>query len=493
MKKFLTYAILLAMFAASATLRAQSRQEEYLGLPGDNLNLYAVMKLFQESATLENFERDLNDQNFRINNLDLNGDNMIDYITVRDYADRDVHTIVLQDAINKRETQDVAVFTVQRFQNGQVQIQLIGDEALYGKNYIIEPIPDDQYASQTPNPGYTGNSAWNGNVVTTTYYEPSTWPLVRFIYTPGYIGWHSSWYWGYYPTYWHPWRPYYWDYYYGYHYNMYHNYYSQYRHWNEPRYAHWNDNYYSHRRSYSPYVSERIKEGHYRTTYSHPEQRSKGEALYARTNHEQNNRRSEPAQVNSAARRNDSRSTLNPGSKEAANSARRSTGTSGVNTAKRSTNENNSFSERRAATATGTPSARSASKPAANTRNVSNRRSDATSTPAATTRASSTNRSSGTSTPAATTRASSANRSSGTSKPAATTRASSANRSGVTSKPAATTRASSANRSNGSSKPAAAAKTSSGRRSSEASKPAKTTTKSSENKKSGETTKATRR
>ena len=96
-------------------MMAQTRQDEYLGLPGDNLNLYAVMKLFQGSETLESFERNLNDENTRINNLDLNGDNFIDYIRVIDYVDRDVHNIVLRVAINKRENQDVAVFTVQRF------------------------------------------------------------------------------------------------------------------------------------------------------------------------------------------------------------------------------------------------------------------------------------------------------------------------------------------------------------------------------------------
>ncbi len=304
MKKFLTSAIILALFTACATLSAQPQQDEYLGLPGDNLNLYAVMKLFQGSQTLESFERGLNDQNNRINNLDLNGDNMIDYIRVVDYPDGNVHNIVLQDVINDRETQDVAVFTVQRLSDGEVQIQLIGDEALYGQNYIIEPITD-QYASQTPNPGYSGYTAWNGPVVRTTYYEIAAWPLVRFIYMPGYIVWRSSWHWGYYPQYWHPWRPFYWDYYYGYHYHSYDNYYSHYRRWNTPRYTHWNDFYYSHRRSYSPTVHSRIKSGNYRTTYSHPEQRSHGEALFVKTHPDQVNRRTVNSAANSNAGRTD--------------------------------------------------------------------------------------------------------------------------------------------------------------------------------------------
>ncbi|MCK7540405.1 MAG: hypothetical protein MZV63_60685 [Marinilabiliales bacterium] len=69
--------------------------EGHTGLPGDNLNLYAVMDLFQKSETLEAFERDINAENSRISNLDLNSDNMVDYITVSDYVDGDVHAIVL--------------------------------------------------------------------------------------------------------------------------------------------------------------------------------------------------------------------------------------------------------------------------------------------------------------------------------------------------------------------------------------------------------------
>jgi hypothetical protein len=289
MKKLITL-VLAMLLAAGTTITAQDNQDEYLGLPGDNLNLYAVMKLFQESETIEGFERSLNDENSRINNLDLNGDNMVDYITVTDYVDGDVHNIVLRAALNRNENQDVAVFTVQRFRNGSVEIQLVGDEDLYGKNYIIEPIYGD--ANETPNPGYTGNRT-NISVVRTTTYEVAAWPVVRFIYLPDYVVWHSSWYWDYYPGYWHPWRPFYWHYYYGYHYNWYNDYYRHYHRWNHYRYTRYNDFYYSGIRAHSPNVSVRIREGNYRTTYSHPEQRSEGEAFYNRSHPDQPSRRAE--------------------------------------------------------------------------------------------------------------------------------------------------------------------------------------------------------
>lgn len=294
MKKFITTSIIALLVAAGTTAMAQNRPKEYLGLPGDNLNLYAVMKLFQESQTLEGFERTLNDENSRINNLDLNGDGLIDYIMVNDYPDGNVHNIVLQVALNKNEKQDVAVFTVQKFANGSVQIQLVGDQALYGPNYIIEPNYADN-AGETPNPGYTGGSGYYDNtpVVRYTTFEISAWPLIRFIFLPDYICWHSSWYWDYWPAYWHPWHPFYWDYYYGYHYNMFPYYYGHYRHWEHNRYTRYHDFYYSGIRSHSPQVSRRISEGRYRSTYSHPEQRREGEALYSRTHSSRNTGRAE--------------------------------------------------------------------------------------------------------------------------------------------------------------------------------------------------------
>jgi hypothetical protein len=302
MKKLIITAILAATIAAGSTIMAQDQPDEYLGLPGDNLNLYAVMKLFQESETLEGFERSLNEENSRINNLDLNGDNQIDYIRVTDYVDGDVHNIVLQAVLGRNESQDVAVFTVQRFADGSAQIQLTGDETLYGKNYIIEPNFDE-----TPNPGYMGRP--NVTVVRTTSYQIAAWPLIRFIYLPNYVVWRSSWYWGYYPVYWHPWRPFYWHYYYGYHSHWYPEYYGHYRRWDNHRYSHWDNFYYRNKRVYSPHISTRISSGAYRTTYSRPDQRSEGEQLYYRTYKEHstrtsvtstgnNNRRVDNRQVN---------------------------------------------------------------------------------------------------------------------------------------------------------------------------------------------------
>lgn len=353
MKKLIFTPILALLIAAGTTASAQDFPEEYLGLPGDNLNLYAVMKLFQESETLEGFERSLNDENSRINNLDLNGDNLIDYITVHDYVDGDVHTIVLRVALSRNEFQDVAVFTVQKFRDGSVNIQLVGDEALYGKNYIIEPI-----YNETPNPGYTGRASAtrrvNVTVVRTTPYEVAAWPVITYIYSPRYVVWRSAWYWGYYPSYWRPWRPYYWHYYYGYHYNWYHYYYNHYHYWPHYRYPRYTAYYYTTVRVHSTVVVNNVRDGYYRTTYSRPEQRREGEALFTRVNPDQTRRTAE----NTPAPRM-RREVFREGNERdaATGTARRQAEQNGERAATRSSADRNTGTERRAASTAGDRSA----------------------------------------------------------------------------------------------------------------------------------------
>jgi hypothetical protein len=291
MKNLIITSILAVLIASATTVRAQDYPEEYLGLPGDNLNLYAVMHLFRNSKTLEAFERGLNDPESRINNLDLNRDNLVDYITVSDYKDGRIHTIVLRAVLGRKEFQDVAVITVEKLRRNKIMIQLIGDETLYGRNYIIEPVyVKKQY------PRYYGDPVYYGDVtvINNYYYDIFDWPVVVYIYDPYYDGWHSSWYWGYYPAYWDPWRPYYWDYYYGYHSGWHNHYYEYYHHCDYPRYKGYNDFYYQGIRQQSEQVHHRIAEGNYTETYSRPELRREGAALYT-TTHENRNSESRRA------------------------------------------------------------------------------------------------------------------------------------------------------------------------------------------------------
>ncbi|OXA71140.1 hypothetical protein B0A67_12795 [Flavobacterium aquidurense] len=245
-----------------------------LGLPGDNLNLYAVLDIFQKSKTLEDFEKALNDPDNKVNNLDLNNDGEIDYIEIESHKEGNTHVIVLQVAVNNNETQDVAVIEVDKDKKNNVHVQAIGDEDLYGKNYIVEPSGS---ASGTPNPGYTGGSTVIVNNNTTNNYTTTTtspgyvsasvsaWPVILFLFSPVYVAYRSPWHWGYYPPYWRPWRPVYYHDYWGYHGHYYRSpYYRRTAVIRNPRYY----NNYAARRNTSVVVRDNRTNGRYNTTYN---------------------------------------------------------------------------------------------------------------------------------------------------------------------------------------------------------------------------------
>src|SRR3954451_16244304 len=159
MKKFLLPYLAAAMCLLSLQAFSQAKDQPkedttaLLGLPGDNLDLYAVLDLFQKSKTIEEFEKSLNDEKTKVNNLDLNLDKKIDFIKVTTKKKDESYTFILQVDVSKTETQDVAVILVDRDKDKKVSMQIVGDEDLYGKDYVIEPKGN---SSITANPGYVG-------------------------------------------------------------------------------------------------------------------------------------------------------------------------------------------------------------------------------------------------------------------------------------------------------------------------------------------------
>ena len=144
----------------------------------NNLDLKAVSTVFGESKNLEEFEKKLNDYDSQISNLDLNNDGQVDYLRVIEKNENGVHVVTIQAVLDKDVYQDVASIIVEKDQNNNPTVQVIGDPYLYGNNYIIEPA----YA-----------------------YTPS---IFSFFWGVNYFAWNSPYYWGYYPTYYHHYRPY---------------------------------------------------------------------------------------------------------------------------------------------------------------------------------------------------------------------------------------------------------------------------------------------
>ncbi len=210
MNKFLISVLTFAMISVSLPAFAQPRTDNSasapqdtasLGLAGDNLDLYAVMDLFLKSKTIEDFEKSLNDTKSKINNLDLDLDKKIDFIKVTTKKDGDSYTFVLQDAVSKTETQDVAVILVNRDKDKKINVQIVGDPELYGKDYVIEP-------KTSPTPAVTSNPAYQGAdpvvkdvPASTTTVVVQQAPIVQYVYSPAYVPYYPPYYYGYHPPY----------------------------------------------------------------------------------------------------------------------------------------------------------------------------------------------------------------------------------------------------------------------------------------------------
>ena len=201
MKKFLLPFLAVAMSLLSLPAFSQKDNNKdttaLLNLPGDNLDLYAVLTLFQKSKTIEAFEKSLNDEKEGINNLDLNLDKKVDFIKVVTTKKDSSYTFVLQVDVTKTETQDVAVILLNKV-NGKVSLQMVGDEELYGKDYVIEPKGN---SSITANPGYVGADPVTVNVQATTTVVVQSSPIVQYVYSPAYVPYYPPYHYGYYPPY----------------------------------------------------------------------------------------------------------------------------------------------------------------------------------------------------------------------------------------------------------------------------------------------------
>ena len=159
----------------------------------ENLDLKTVATLFGQAKDLEQFEQMLNNPDSAFSNLDLNGDGEVDYLRVIETADQNRHLVVIQAVLAKDIYQDVASIFVEKDEKDQITVQVVGDEYIYGTNYIIEPV---------------------------YIYRPY---IYDWFWGSSWVAWHSPYYWGYWPSWWHPFfcvDPFvYWDHCYWHHYH----------------------------------------------------------------------------------------------------------------------------------------------------------------------------------------------------------------------------------------------------------------------------------
>ena len=179
---------------------------------GDNLDLYAVLDAFKDAESIEAFEETINNPKNKINNIDLDEDGEVDYVEVHDEGEGDAHALILRVSTGENEAQDLAAIELEKMKEGEAYIQIVGDEEIYGAEYIIEPKDGDAVTERLA-PNLVVVNVWG-------------WRSVRFIFAPNYVRWHSPWGHKRYPNWWKPWKPYPWTAYTGFH-KHHHNHFHQ--------------------------------------------------------------------------------------------------------------------------------------------------------------------------------------------------------------------------------------------------------------------------
>jgi hypothetical protein len=215
--------IFAAALSITPTLLAQNAEPATEA--AEDLDLYGVAELLKDSQSLEDFEKRLNQESNEVNNLDLNGDDQVDYITVVEEVEGDTHVAILRVPLGENEYQDVASVELEKVSGDEIAVQIVGDEELYGPDYIIEPAETsasawpifestgnrvaaflrDMSPSQVVASLGPSNALMAGGVVVTI--RVGAWPLLRAVFGPGYRPWRSPYRWGIWPPWWRPWRP----------------------------------------------------------------------------------------------------------------------------------------------------------------------------------------------------------------------------------------------------------------------------------------------
>lgn len=182
MQKRIIFLFALAVLLSGHS-RGLSQQDVAVVAPAseaaEGLDLKAVGELFKDSKNVEEFEKALNDPETGINNLDLDDNGEVDFIRVVEQVSGDTHLLILQVALSKTEFQDVATIEIEKSGDESYQMQVHGNEVIYGADYYVAP----------------------------AHIHIHTWPIITWMYRPVYRPYHPRWYFGFYPVWWRPYRP----------------------------------------------------------------------------------------------------------------------------------------------------------------------------------------------------------------------------------------------------------------------------------------------
>ena len=99
------------------------------------LDLQAVASLIKTTQNAEELERKLNSSDQRINNLDLDEDGKVDFISITEYGADSMRGFSLTVDLAGGETQEVATIEIEKDAEEMANIQAHGNPNIYGNNH----------------------------------------------------------------------------------------------------------------------------------------------------------------------------------------------------------------------------------------------------------------------------------------------------------------------------------------------------------------------
>lgn len=190
MKALRTLLLGLPLLLLSCDSSSDRTQIEYVTTivrqAADGLDLQAVTDLATKVKTAEEFETSLNDPARKINNLDLNEDDLVDYIKVTEIQDGDIRGFSLTTELGEEEDdeQELAVIQFEKGANEEVTVQTHGNSHIYGNNYYYHrrtSIGDVLLWSYlfSPHRGYYSSWGYNRYPPSYSRYRTSTYDSYR--------------------------------------------------------------------------------------------------------------------------------------------------------------------------------------------------------------------------------------------------------------------------------------------------------------------------
>ncbi len=180
MKKLslLIHLILFVIFTVSAQEQTPATEA------GEDFDLEGVVAIFEEAEDLEDFEKRLNDGKNEVNNLDLNKDDEIDMLKVVEYKEDETHVIAIQAILSENDVQDICSIEIEKHDDGEISLQVIGDPDFYGPDYIVEP------AEETSSGSSGGGDSFEpmldlGNLLPAVFVSVRLWRPVVVMFRPG--------------------------------------------------------------------------------------------------------------------------------------------------------------------------------------------------------------------------------------------------------------------------------------------------------------------